>query len=128
VPADEKCSSVWFASGFNHELNLRLRTIPATGLHNPEEISRFFRREIAELQSSGEEACEVTLGMTVGGSAASTTEWRVVTLKMDGDGGRMVTVTGLLKNPVRVPIKKSAVGPVQLLLDEIGGTYQQEPF
>jgi hypothetical protein len=47
---------------------------------------------------------------------------------MDGDGGRMVTVTGLLKNPVRVPIKKSAVGPVQLLLDEIGGTYQQEPF
>jgi hypothetical protein len=105
-----------------------LRTIPATGLHNPEEISRFFRKEIAELQNSGEEACEVTLGMTVGDSAASATEGRVVTLKIDGDGGRMVTVTGLLKNPIRVPIKKSAVGPVQLLLDEIGGTYQREPF
>src|SRR5271154_1170144 len=90
VRADENYSSVWFASGFNRESNLRLRTIPATGLHNPEEISKFFHREIAELQSSGEEACEVTLALTVGDSAASTTERRVVTLKIDGDGGRMV--------------------------------------
>lgn len=105
-----------------------MRIVPATGLHTSEEISRFLRKEIADLQSSGEEGCEVTLSIAVGGPGASKMEERVVTLKMDEDDGRMVTIGGLLRNPVRVPIKKSAVGPSQLLLDEIGGTFQREPF
>jgi hypothetical protein len=105
-----------------------LRIVPATGLHTSEEISRFLRKEIADLQNSGEERCEVTLGIAVGGPGVPKMEERVVTLKMDEGNGRMVTIGGLLRNPVRVPIKKSAVGPSQLLLDEIGGTFQREAF
>ena len=105
-----------------------MRTMPTAGLHNPEEISKFLSREIEELLNSGEQVCEVTLRGLLGGGEASRMVERVVTLRLDDDGGRTVTVEGLLKNPVRVSIRKSVVGPSQLLIDEIGGTFRSTPF
>jgi len=105
-----------------------VRIVPEKGLNNAEEISIFLRREIAELQDSGEESHQVRIRVQVGKPGGRTIEERVVTLKMDEDGGRMVTVEGLLRNPITVPIKKSLVGPSQLLSDEISWTYQSERF
>lgn len=105
-----------------------VRIAPEKGLNNAEEISVFLRKEIAELQDSGEESRQVRVRVQVGKLGGKTTEVRVVTLKMDEDGDRMVSVEGLLRNPITVPIKKSVVGPSQLLSDEISWTYQSERF
>jgi hypothetical protein len=100
-----------------------LRTISASSLRSPEEISKFLRREIEELLSSGEKVSEVTISVAASAGQPATVE-RVVTLRMDGDGAPVVTVEGLVKNVVRIPIKKSSVGPSQFLSDEIDGTFE----
>ena len=103
-----------------------LRIIPEGDLHSAERISRFLRREIAELQSSGGESDEMQIGIDSGEAGGRPMEERLVTIRMDGE--RTVVVQGLLKNPLRLPIRKSPVGPVQLISDEIRGTYLRDPF
>ncbi len=105
-----------------------MRIIPTQSLRNPEEISKFLRTEIDELRSSGEKVSEVTIGVEVTGTGAPMVVERVVTLRMDRDGGRVVTVEGLVNNPVRMPIKKNSVGPSQFLTDEIDGTFDPVSF
>ena len=104
-----------------------LRIIPEKDLDSSEQISLLLHREMAELQDSGEESKEIRIGIKIWEDGRATIRERVITLKIDGDRGRMV-VDGLVKNRMSLPIQRSLVGPVQLLLDEISGTYQQDPF
>jgi hypothetical protein len=103
----------------------QLRIIPAGGLHTAQQVSVFLRDEIAELQASGEQSLELVLTVRPLDHHAPV-EARAITLRIDGADGSTVIVDGLLKSPVRVPAKKSVVGPVQLLLDEISGTFGSE--
>jgi hypothetical protein len=105
-----------------------MRTIPERSLSSVEEISKFLRTEILELQNSDDDVREVSLRISTGEPGESLMEERVVTLKVDRYGGGTVTLEGLLKNPVRMPMKKSAVGPTQMLRDELDGTFQLQQF
>lgn len=105
-----------------------MRVVPSKGLRTPEEISDFLSNEIIDLQNSGDGTLEVMIGIQVGGPGAPSIEEHLVTLKMDTGDDRTVTVVGLMKKTVRVPVKKSSISPVQFLRDEIGGTFQTESF
>lgn len=107
---------------------LNLRIIQIQSLRNPEEISKFLRREIDELLSSGETVSEMTIGVEVTGGGAPMVVERAVTLRMDRDGRRVVTVEGLVNKPVRIPIKKNSAGPSQFLTDEIDGAFDPVSF
>ncbi|MGA2664246.1 MAG: hypothetical protein ABSF83_04815 [Nitrososphaerales archaeon] len=103
-----------------------MRIIPESDLRSTERISAFLRREIARLQDSGEESEEIRIRIGSGEGDGTPMVERLVTLEMDGEG--MVVVEGLLKDPIRLPLKRNLVGPVQLISDEISGTYLQDPF
>jgi hypothetical protein len=105
-----------------------LRIIPAEGLRSASAASAFFSEEIRELQESGEDTAEITVGVPRHGTALSqepTIEKRTITLRRDGDGGEAIIVEGL-GNPIRLIMRKNGVGTVQLMHDEISGTFSSE--
>jgi hypothetical protein len=102
-----------------------LRIIPAGGLRNAGAASAFLSEEIRELLESGEDTAEITVGVQRSGpvrSQAPEIEERTITLRRDGDGGEAIIVEGL-GNPIRLIMRKNGVGTVQLMHDEISGTF-----
>jgi hypothetical protein len=105
-----------------------LRIIPAEGLRNANDASAFLSEEIRDLQESGEDMMEITVGVRRPGSVRSqepTIDKQVITLRRDGEGGDAIIVEGL-GNPIRLIIRKNGIGTVQLMHDEISGTFRPE--
>ncbi|MDA4113293.1 MAG: hypothetical protein OK474_04520 [Thaumarchaeota archaeon] len=105
-----------------------MRIIPADGLRNADDASAFLSEEIRDLQESGEDAMEITVGVRRPGSVPSqgpTIDKRVITLRRDDQGGEAIIVEGL-GNPIRLIMRKNGVGTVQLMHDEISGTFSSE--
>ena len=59
------------------------------------------------------------------GSQGPTIEKHTITLRRDGEGGDAIVVEGL-GNPIRLIMKKNGIGTVQLMQDEISGTFRSE--
>jgi hypothetical protein len=105
-----------------------LRIVPAEGLRNATDASAFLSEEILDLQESGEETLEVTVGIQRPGPAlpqGPTIDKRTITLRRDDEGGDAIIVEGL-GNPIRLIMKKNDIGTVQLMHDEISGTFRSE--
>jgi hypothetical protein len=105
-----------------------LRIIPTEGLRNANDASVFFSEEIRDLQESGEDTMEITVGVQRPGSVQSqgpTIDKHTITLRRDGEGGEAIIVEGL-GNPIRLIMRKNGVGTVQLMRDEISGTFRSE--
>ena len=106
-----------------------MRIIPTEGLRNANDASAFLSEEIRDLQESGEDTLEITVGVQRPGPAGSqgpTIEKHTITLRRDGEGGGDVIVVEGLGNPIRLIMKKNGIGTVQLMHDEISGTFRSE--
>lgn len=105
-----------------------MRIIPTEGLRNANDASVFLSEEILDLQESGEDTLEITVGVQRPGPAPSqgpTIDKHTITLRRDGEGGDAIVVEGL-GNPIRLIMKKNGIGTVQLMHDEISGTFRSE--
>jgi len=105
-----------------------LRIIPTEGLRNANDAAVFLSEEILDLQESGEDTLEITVGVQRPGQAGSqgpTIEKHTITLRRDDEGGDAIVVEGL-GNPIRLIMKKNGIGTVQLMHDEISGTFRSE--